>query len=289
MKTTRWEYSTGRIEGFFESDGLHLKNESRDTKDGALIGQLLLPYRLLSRDGWHGEGRETPHAMAVLDNGIECRWPASLAHPADLTIRTTLGGEGVFDVSIRIEARHGFRDYELFYSNYFDRISRSLHGGAYVASLPAEKPVVPGWTQVFPGANPIFREMYIAFPRDEHGAALICDGRWQRGRHFTRFAPCRYYAEPIGFYHNPGTGLAVSMMASREDCYSVSMAYRADDPHDKVGQHCSLYLSLFGRDIQPGETANARLRMVADDSGADATRHFAHFEEFSNSIETNAS
>lgn len=271
---TRWEYSSGRIEGFFESDGSTLKNESRDTQTGAPIGEMLLPYRLLSRNGWHGEARSMPHAMTVQDNGIQCRWEPTIAHPAELIIRTSLVAEGVFDIDIRVAAWQRLQDYELFYSQYFDR---SFRGGAYVRALPAEQNPVTGWTQVFPGADPVFRGMYVAFPRDERGAGMICDGRWQRGRHFTRFVPCRYYAEPLGFYKNADSGLSVSLMAERENCYAVSMAYHAEDPHDHVGQHNSLYLSLFGRDIQPGEMAAARLRMVVKSSHADALEHFDHF------------
>ncbi len=281
--TTRWEYSHGHIKGHFESDGVALKNHSYDTATGAPVGSLMLPYRLLSRNGWHGEAREMSHTMTVQQNGFECRWAPSIAHPAELTFQVSMVDEGVFDIGIRVAALQKLVDYEWFISQYFDR---SFRGGTYVQSLPGESGPAAGWTQVFPEANSIYREMYIAFPRDERGAGMICDGRWQRGRHFTRFVPCRYYAEPFGFYHNASSGLSVSLMGERKNCYAVSMAYHAEDPDDHVGQHNSLYVSLFGRDIQPGETAVARLRLAVERSGKDAQRHFSQFMDFQNTLKT---
>ncbi len=287
MNTTpRWEYSHGEISGFFESDGVHFKNQSHDSVSGAPIGSLMLPYRLLSRNGWHGEARELSHTMTVLQDGIECRWAPSIAHPAELIFQARTVGEGIFDLTFRIAALQKLVDYELFVSQYFDG---SFQGGTYVQSLPGESGPVEGWTQVFPDSNPIYREMYIAFPRDERGAGMICDGRWQRGRHFTRFVPCRYYADPFGFYYDANSGLSVSLMGERENCYAVSMAYHAEDPNDHVGQHNSLYVSLFGRDIQPGETAVARLRLTVERCGKDAQRHFSQFTDFQNMLRTHRS
>jgi hypothetical protein len=44
-------------------------------------------------------------------------------------------------------------------------------------------------------------------------------------------------------------------MAPPEDCFAVMTPYAGEG-------HRSLYLSLFGKDIQPGETALARARLV---------------------------
>lgn len=277
----RWEFKTPLLAGFFESNGELLTSKTHDPRDGSPVGDILLPYRLLTRDGWHGEAREMPHEMVLVQDGFQLRWAASVAHPADLCITTRLGAPGVFDVVVEVEARALLPRYEVFYSNYF---AQTLRAGGYVAALPAESPAVPGWTPVFPVADAIFREMYVAFPRDEAGAELICDGRWQRGRHFTRFLPARYYAEPYAYYHHTKNGLALGLMASREDAYAVSMAYRAEEANDSVGQHNSLYLSLFGRDVQAGEKAVARLRMVVDESGRDASRHRATFDAFQASL-----
>ncbi|MCX6619640.1 MAG: hypothetical protein NTY38_00890 [Acidobacteria bacterium] len=60
---------------------------------------------------------------------------------------------------------------------------------------------------------------------------------------------------PLGLRRDPASGLTVVRMAPPEDCFAVST------PQQKEG-HYSLYLSLFGRTIQAGETALAHARMV---------------------------
>jgi hypothetical protein len=277
MSSTIWNFETEHVTGRFFSDGLALKSTINDRKTGDEVGEILLPYRLLSRSGWHGEARDMPHTARLLDDGIECEWSPTVSHPSTLRITTRLALPHAIDIEVEVRADATLPDYELFYSCYF---RRPMCGGGYVASLPREQPTVPGWTQVVPQSADFYREMYVAFPRDERAAALICDGRWQRGRHFTRFLPCRYHAAPLGFYWNNTTSLCALLMAPPEDAYSVSMAYQTTEERDDVGHHNSLYISLFGRDIHAGETARARLRMVLDRSGCDPTAHHGHYRAF---------
>jgi len=58
------------------------------------------------------------------------------------------------------------------------------------------------------------------------------------------------------------SGLTAVLMAPAEDCFAVST------PHQREG-HYSLYLSLFGRTIQAGETARARARLVIVEPASD--------------------
>jgi hypothetical protein len=51
-------------------------------------------------------------------------------------------------------------------------------------------------------------------------------------------------------------------MAPPEDCFAVLTPYGEEG-------HRSLYLSLFGRDLKPGETARARARLVVRNGLAD--------------------
>jgi hypothetical protein len=277
MKKVTWQYTTEHTTGQFESDGQTLTSLATDKRTGEVVGDLLLPYRLLSTNAWHGEAREMAHQAELIEDGIVCTWSPTIGHPARLTITTKLVGVNTLDVSVEVQAEAHFSQYEVFYSNY---LRKPMRGGAYVAALPHETSPVPGWTPVFPESAAMFREIYIAFPRDERGAERICDGRWQRGRHFTRFLPCRYYAAPLAFYYHPETHLATIMMASPQDAYAVSLAYQTTEQHDGVGHHNSLYLSLFGRDLQAGEKAQARLRMVIDRNGTDPAQHYAHYKTF---------
>lgn len=273
-----WTFESDLIQARVESDGIALRSHYIEKATGVRIGELLLPYRLLSRDGWHGEAREMQHRFTPGQNGYEVDWAATIAHPVNLHMAVQASGEGTFDVTVRAEILGSLPDYELFQSWYFDP---GYEAGSYVTPLPYETPSAPGVLQVCPRDGDLYREMYVSFPRDERAAELLCDGRWQRGRHFTRFLPCRYYALPLGFYANRSNGLGIVMMGRREDTFAVNMAYHSDDPQNSVGCHNSFYLSLLGRDVKAGETVTTRFRMVIGRFGADAGRHLAEWNAWS--------
>ncbi len=274
--TIIWKYASGLVVGCIESDGVNLTSRFSEAATGLPIGQLLLPYRLLSRDRWHGEAREMPHAMVTQPTGFSITWPESKAHPVRLTMHLTVSEEDVFDITFRAEVQQRLTDYELFQSFYF---AREFRGGGYVHALPYETPHVSDLVQVQPVDDPLYREMYLSFPRDERSAAVLCDGRWQRGRHFTRFLPARYYGIPLGYFASASNGIGIAVMG-RQDVFAVSMAYNSADVQNSVGQHNSLYLSLLGRTVSPGETVNTGYRMVVGRFGRDARSHLALYEAY---------
>ena len=272
-----WTFESDLIKARVESDGETLKSRFIEKANGGSIGELLLPYRILSRDGWHGEAREMPHRLVPGTDGFEIEWSASISHPARLNMSVKASGEGTFDVRLRAEILGPITGYELFQSWYF---ARGYQGGAYVTSMKDEHETAPGLLQVRPSDVDIYREMYISFPRDERAAEMLCDGRWQRGRHFTRFLPCRYYALPLGFYANQATGIGIVMMGRREEVFSVNLAYHSENSQSSVGQHNSFYLSLLGRDVRAGETVETGYRMVIGRFGADARSHLEAWKAY---------
>ncbi len=69
-------------------------------------------------------------------------------------------------------------------------------------------------------------------------------------------------------------------MGLPRDVFAVSMAYATADPPDRVGQHNSLYLSLFGRDLHPGERWQTVVRLVVGPFGQDPEQHRALYAAF---------
>ena len=277
----RGEFQTDRLTGVLRADGRQvLISEVIDRLSGRRIdgGMLFAPYRLLARSAWMGEAREMTHRVTPQANGIDVEWEPSIAHQVSLRMEIRIGRVGILDCAIEVVGHAYYPAYEVFLSSYF---ARGFAPGGYLAPLaPSELDA----TQVRPQANPIFREMYVAFPRDEAAAGLLTDGRWRRGRHHTRFLAARYYGMPLGFYARDDGPLDVLLMGLPEDVYSVSMAYRTDDPSDDVGQHNSLYLSLFGRDLHPGERWRTSVRLVIDDFNRDRERHRTAFDAFRDSV-----
>jgi hypothetical protein len=63
------------------------------------------------------------------------------------------------------------------------------------------------------------------------------------------------FALPLAIRRDPATGLTVIVMAQRDDCFGVFTPYGEE-------KHYSNYMSFFGHDIEAGETASARSRLV---------------------------
>jgi hypothetical protein len=190
---------------------------------------------------------------------------------------TLIVSDNAIDCTIDVASYAAYADYELMMSAYF---AEGFKPGAYIG--PGVRGPVAEIEQVRPVAAPFLRDLYLAFPRDERAANILTDGRWQRGRHLTRFAPVRYYAIPFGFYSHQATGLDILLMSRAEDVFAVSMAYHSDDPTDDVGQHRSLYLSLFGRDLDPGQRVQTAVRLQLGEWGGDATAHQNQYARFLN-------
>jgi hypothetical protein len=66
-------------------------------------------------------------------------------------------------------------------------------------------------------------------------------------------------------------------MAPPQDCFTIATPYEGES-------HYSLYLSLFGRDLKAGETAQARTRLVIGASISDEqaiTRYQQYLKDLS--------
>jgi hypothetical protein len=176
------------------------------------------------------------------------------------------------DIEVQVTGRTHYPDYEVLLAAYF---ASGFKPGAYVSSLG-------GPQQIRPVHHPVFDGMYLFFPRDEESARLHTDGRGRRGRWPWRMLPARCYAHPVGFYSDGSTDAL--LMGRREDVFSVGMAYAGDEAGDAVAGHRSLYLSLFGRDLHPGEGWQTQARLVVDDLGADPARHLAEWERFQQDV-----
>jgi len=272
------QFQTELIQGSVRADGARQAVTDlvyRPTGTRIDREMILALYRLLCRSGWMGEARTMPHTASRTDDGIEVVWAPRLGHQVELRARFAICEPGQIDCTIEVTGQAHYPDYEVFVSNYF---TTPFRPGGYVGPVRGEQSTAP--LQIQPEANKVFRDMYVAFPRDEHAAQLLTDWRWQRGRHFTRFLPARYYGLPVGFYSQCDGPIDVLLMGLPRDVFAVSMAYATTDPTDSVGQHNSLYLSLFGRDLHPGERWQTTVRLTVGAFNRDVRQHQAQYEEF---------
>lgn len=237
--------------------------------DTSAMGGLTL-FRALARDAYLTELRATPAKLEPDGATLWVRWDVTLAHQAAVRIGYTPAEPDILDMTVEVAGHAFYPDYELLFSHY---TAPDFPAGCRVRA----KEFRDGASErVLPTDNPVYHGLYNFFPRDDRAARILCDGRGQRGRWYWRTAIGRSYALPLVFADN---GRVIQwLLGLPDDVNAVGLTYKGDDEKDGVAGHHSMYLSLFGRDLHPGETRRARIRyQVAAPAGDRDEEVFAAF------------
>jgi hypothetical protein len=247
-----FHFDTGSLRGTLRAQG---KSQGLgpvvDIRSGVNVAHslgLLSPYRLLDAGTRYlPDARDqASDARLLTDGAVEVTWAEDAKHPFELRLVYRWASSNALDVTTTLVAGKELHKFEVFLASYF-----------------------AGFPSVFGYGKEGFVEVtkamgdWLAFPRDEAATALIADGRWQRPPHPVTFKPVIPYAGALGMRRDAKSGLAALVMSPPGDCFAVLMPYGEEN-------HRSLYLSLFGRDFKPGETATARARLVVGRGITDA-------------------
>jgi hypothetical protein len=158
-----------------------------------------------------------------------------------------------------VTAQRALSGFELFLASYFDGFPRCF---AYARGTDGGSRLVEA-TQA--------DGTWQMFPRDDDAVALIRDGRWQHPPHPVQWVVREPLAAPVAVRRDAASGLTALVMAPAADCFAVAMPFGSEG-------HRSVYFSLLGRDLRPGESAAARSRLVicrdGSDNVADAYRQY---------------
>lgn len=235
---------------------------------------LLSYYRLLSTDKRWGENfRGWPKTAKLQSDGaVEVIWPPQPDHPVEMRATYRWKSANILDLETVLRPESDMSNVEVFLSSYFNK---GFRGRMYVAA-PRHTGGQPYFLSLM--ANPFTIGTYLAFPRDLEAARIVYDGRWERGTNPVQFSINRYYAAPLALKTNAESGVTVVQMSRPDDCFAVEAPYDKDPPDGPAG-HYSLYLSLFGRNLQAGQTARALTRMVVERNVTDE-RALALYQEF---------
>ena len=208
---------------------------------------LLSHYRLLDADARYGTAAwDWPSDSRLLaDGSVETRWSADAEHPFDMKAVYRLAAADTIEVVTAVTARKKLRRFEVFLASYFDTFDASF---VYVKGCPET-----GGKDGFLQAKKT-RGDWQMFSRDG-AAGTIGDGRWKRPPSPVNWKVGPALAAPLAMRRQAKTGLVALLMAPADECFAVSTPCDGDP-------HCSLYLSLLGRDIKIGQTATARARLI---------------------------
>ena len=244
-----FNFNTGALRGTLRAKGqsaglMSVFDGASGTPLSRSMG-LFSHYRLLDAGARYGTAAWdwTSEAKLLPGGEVEARWSADAAHPFDMTAVYRWVAPDTLDVTTRVTARQELRRFEVFLASYFDGFPLT-----YVYAKDA------AGKSAFIGA-PKSAAVWHMFPRDAAAVQIIGDGRWQHPPSPVEWTIRPPLTAPLAVRRDAVRGLAAVVMARAQDCFAIAA------PHDEEN-HRSLYLSLFGRDFKPGESAVARSRLV---------------------------
>ena len=257
-----FDFDTGLLKGQLKYDGKY--QGLYPLVDVATGMELVHPpgifsfYRVLVTNGRYGKGvRDWPTVPKLRSDGaVEVCWPAAEEHPIEITAVYRWSAPGTLDLDISVTPQQAMKRFELFMSSYFTKAK------AFPASVYLKEEGEFGGRPRFQliDKTPQARGGYVTFPRDAEAVKMIQDGRWKFPPNPVDWYVGPSLTAPLVIRRDETSGLTGVMMSRPEDCFAVMSPWNPASP--KAGGYRSLYLSLFGRDLQVGQTAQARCRLV---------------------------
>ena len=253
-----FEFDTGVLKGRLKLDGKY--QGVYPLVDVASGTELVHPpgvfsfYRVLSPNQRYGKSaRDWPTQPRLLSDGaVEVRWAPAEEHPLKMTAVYRWTAPDTLDLEIVVKPQHDMPRFELFMSSYF---TKGFRASIYLKRNPQKEPDF-----VAADRTPDSQGGYVMFPRDQKAIDMITDGRWKIPPSPVNWAVERWLAAPLAIRRDAALDLTALMMCPPDDCFAVSSPWNPASP--EAGGYRSLYLSLFGRDLQADETAHARCRLV---------------------------
>ncbi len=246
-------FDTGELRGVLRAGGQSVGLQSvTHVASGQRLDQsmgLLSHYRVFTSGQRYGGGAWDWPSTAKLTRGgaVEVLWPATAERPFELRAVYRWATPTALDLETVVTAQQDLSKFESFLACYFT-------GGftnAQAAAAPQSEP--PPVSRYLPAVRAAGE--WQMFPRDDDAIRVIQDGRWKLPPNPVDWVIRPRFSRPVAVRCAAASNLAAVVMARRAECFALAM------PHETEG-HGSLYLSLFGRDLQAGETTRAQARLV---------------------------
>jgi len=228
------------------SSVIHIPTGTKLDRSMGLLGH----YRVFTTNKRYGTAAwdwSGSSSTLLPDGAVRTVWPTTEDRPFELAAVYRWRDPQTLDLETIVTAQKDLSQFESFVACYFDETFPTPL--VYVGKNP-EAQGEPG----FLGAKKSAGDWQM-FPRDPQAESIIRDGRWKIEPNPVNWALRPYLAAPLVLRSHITGGVTAVFMAPLTDCFAIAT------PHESE-THYSLYASLFGRDIQAGETAKARTRLV---------------------------
>jgi len=251
-----YEFDTGILRGRLREAGkaLGLTSAVHVPSGTTLNGAygILSYYRVFTTNKRYGHAAwGWPSSSKLLpDAAVQVTWPQADDHPFEMAAVYRFRNDSTLDVETIVKAGKDLSKFEVFLASYFNE------------SFPLPQifvtpdPKVVG-KRTFMTAKKSFGDWQM-FPRNDDVVPIIRDGRWKKQPNPVDWKIMPPMAKPIALRRGSDAAPTVILMAPADDCFAIATPYEGEG-------HYSMYFSLFGRDIEAGQTDRARLRLVITD------------------------
>lgn len=265
--SNEFTFDTGTLKGNLRAEGkskgltsvVHLPTGLRLDRSMGLFGH----YRVFTANHRFGTAAWDWPSEAKLgtDGSVQVRWPATAERPFELGAVYRWATPNTLDLETTVQAKTNLAKFESFLASYFAESFTN-------ASVYIQKDGASTFMRAQQSAG-----LWLAFPRDEPAASIIKDGRWTSPPSPVDWVIMPPLHKPLAIRRAGPPGLSAVIMGRPQDCFAVLC------PHE-TETHYSMYLSLFGRDLKPGETARGQCRLVIapDLTDAQAPNLYNRFE-----------
>jgi hypothetical protein len=248
-----YSFDTGVLKGVLRLDGQSIGLVPVVyTADGSEIATgegLFNHYRVFTHDKRYGYGaRRWPSTSELREDGsVKVFWQATPDRPFELRATYSWVSPNTIDLVTVVRAKTKLEAFEVFLASYY----RPTFTDSQVwASRDPREDLGAG----FVSADRELGE-WLAFPRDKEAAEVIDDGRWDLEPHPLEWTRMPNFALPLAIRRDPHSGLTVIAMTQSDECFGIFTPYGEES-------HISNYISIFGHDIESGETVSAHSRLI---------------------------
>jgi hypothetical protein len=269
-KDSGYEFDTGILRGRLREAGkaLGLTSAVHVPTGTALNGAsgILSYYRVFTTNKRYGHAAwDWPNSSKLLPDGaVQVTWSQADDRPFEMAAVYRFRDSSTLDVETIAKANEDLSKFEVFLASYFHE-SFPL---PQIFVTPDPKTV---GKRTFMTAKKSFGDWQM-FPRNYDVLSIIQDGRWQKQPNPVDWKIMSPMAKPIAVRRGSKETPTAILMAPLDDCFAISTPYEGEG-------HYSVYFSLFGRDIEAGQTARARLRLVVTkvDSNREILKLYQHY------------
>ncbi|NLH75197.1 MAG: hypothetical protein GX456_19300 [Verrucomicrobia bacterium] len=248
-----FEFDTGVLRGRLAkgakplglTDVVHVPSGARlDGSNG-----LLSHYRVFTRGKRYGGGAwDWPCKVQQLSDAVvEIVWPAEEPErPFELRARYEWLSPTRIELRTTVVPTARLEAFEAFLASY---CSPAFTNAMVWAKDGGDAGAVPVLKHALKAAGD-----WQMFARDELAREVIMDGRWKLPPNPVDWAVYPVLAKPVGVRRAESLGLSFVLVGTPRDCFAIAT------PHESEG-HYSMYLCLWGRDMEAGRSATTRTRL----------------------------